>query len=459
MIHARTGQVTLFCLLTGVAAIASAQQDNIPALLQFAEQYQSQQAPITQPSEPKQSKPAKTPTVAGGKSPALPREQSVQKKQPSPSAKSWQLKDGQIRQQQTQIAQLEKQLALLKKAQAEKPITPLPATEPDLKTLGALVQNLKQALAPPPTQQKMLENLQQAQQQNETQRNIARQLNVKIGSVEKENQALQNQQKALHTQYQTTQALQQKQNIELDKLYADLARQKAATPDAVNANSLKAAPARQAYAAGISLGEEILQMQAERQTWGVKADKKLILAGVVDAFSGQRKLTDSELNQALSTSEKSVLAARSTVLEKQEKQGEDYLATFKKNKNVKQASEGFWYRLDYVGDNPITEQAIVDVVVKETLTDGTVIQDMEANGVTLSQKVADFPPLFQAAIKLLKNHGSMQLVAPPELAYGEKGYPPKIPPNATMVYTLRIAEMYPENKASTTIGVKPEARR
>ncbi len=85
----------------------------------------------------------------------------------------------------------------------------------------------------------------------------------------------------------------------------------------------------------------------------------------------------------------------------------------------------------------------LDVVVKEMLTDGTVIQDMEAGGVTLSQPVADFPALFKEAIGLLKNHGAMTLVVPPALAYGEKGYPPKVPPNATVVYQLRIADMAP----------------
>ncbi len=29
-------------------------------------------------------------------------------------------------------------------------------------------------------------------------------------------------------------------------------------------------------------------------------------------------------------------------------------------------------------------------------------------------------------------------VVPPELAYGDAGYPPKVPPGATMVYTIRV---------------------
>ncbi|WP_447870074.1 FKBP-type peptidyl-prolyl cis-trans isomerase [Serratia fonticola] len=102
------------------------------------------------------------------------------------------------------------------------------------------------------------------------------------------------------------------------------------------------------------------------------------------------------------------------------------------------------YRVDYAGDTPVPEGATLDVAV-ETLVDGTVIQDMDAHNAVLTQPLATFPPTFREALAALKNHGSVTLVLPPALAYGEKGYPPKVPPNATMVYTLRIADMYPQD--------------
>lgn len=137
--------------------------------------------------------------------------------------------------------------------------------------------------------------------------------------------------------------------------------------------------------------------------------------------------------------------AREERLLRQYPMDEDFLRTFKQHKEVTYSESGFWYHIDYEGDSVISPGAIVDVVVKETLTDGTVIHDMEISGTTLSQKVADFPPLFKEAILLLKNHGSMTMVVPPALAYGERGYLQRVPPDATMVYQLRIAEMYPEN--------------
>lgn len=39
---------------------------------------------------------------------------------------------------------------------------------------------------------------------------------------------------------------------------------------------------------------------------------------------------------------------------------------------------------------------------------------------------------------MLKNHGTVTVAAPPELAYGDEGYPPRVSPGATMVYTIQV---------------------
>ncbi|MFO5837995.1 FKBP-type peptidyl-prolyl cis-trans isomerase, partial [Klebsiella pneumoniae] len=43
-----------------------------------------------------------------------------------------------------------------------------------------------------------------------------------------------------------------------------------------------------------------------------------------------------------------------------------------------------------------------------------------------------------------QNQDTVTLVVPPEKAYGSKGLPPKIPPGATMVYSVRIVDSQPE---------------
>ncbi|KYQ98864.1 FKBP-type peptidylprolyl isomerase [Serratia plymuthica] len=414
-------------------------QNNIPALLQFAEQYQQQTPPKKEPQ--RNSEPGKQAEkiISRSAKPAI--------TEPKPRPGRWQTKDAEVQRQQATIAELKQQLAALREQQPEEAKTPAI----DFTGISQLATNLRQALAITPTEQQAAEQLKQAEQQR-----------TQLATLTSKNSDLQHQLLLARTdaERRVTQsdnalaALRKSNEVQITQLRTQLSAAQANSPQQVSAEGLKTAKNRQDYAAGVSLGEEILQMQAERSRWGVKTDKQLILAGISDTFAGERRLADDVLNAALASADKEVNTAREKTLNGQTKSASDYLAKFKQNKQVKQADSGFWYKIDYVGDTAIAAGASVDVVVKEMLTDGTVIQDMDASGATLSQPVADFPPLFKEAISLLKNHGSMTLVVPPELAYGEKGYPPKVPPNATMVYQLRIAEMYPGKPVTTATKVK-----
>lgn len=63
---------------------------------------------------------------------------------------------------------------------------------------------------------------------------------------------------------------------------------------------------------------------------------------------------------------------------------------------------------------------------------------MDLDNKVLSQPLNAYPPLFREAMGNLRNHGALTMLVPSELAYGADGFPPKVPPNATMVYELRI---------------------
>ncbi|CDJ77309.1 Hypothetical protein SMB2099_2695 [Serratia marcescens SMB2099] len=208
-----------------------------------------------------------------------------------------------------------------------------------------------------------------------------------------------------------------------------------------DAQALEKKPAQQSYAAGVALGRDIQTMLAERKNWGINPDKTLLLAGVIDTFNGHYQLSDAQLTRALAESEKAVNDARNQAAKVQTSKGEAFVTEFKKKKGTQKSPSGFWYRIEYAGDEAIKENARVDIVVKESLTDGSVIQDMDRSGKVMSQPLSAYPPLFREAIGHLKNHGSLTMVVPPALAYGETGYAPQIPPNATMVYELRIVDV------------------
>lgn len=134
---------------------------------------------------------------------------------------------------------------------------------------------------------------------------------------------------------------------------------------------------------------------AERQSWGVPVDRDSLLAGVIDSVSGRLRLPPDELNALTAQADANAVAAREKRVNEQRRRDEDYLTQFSQQKGVKQSAMGFWYRVDYAGEGALAPTAVVDVVVKEKLTDGTVIQDMELSGKVLSQPLSEYPPLFR----------------------------------------------------------------
>ncbi len=238
------------------------------------------------------------------------------------------------------------------------------------------------------------------------------------------------------------------------KLDAALANKPVAmvtNPLEVTKEQLKQKASREAYAIGMSLGAEILQMQAENAINDLPKDQHIVLGGIIDAFQNQAKLPSDVLRTTLTELNGRLKKQRDKIHNNLDMATKSYLAKFTKRKGTIKSAAGFWYNIDYPGDSAIPKNATLDVVVKESLTNGTVITDMDASGTMLTQPVSAFPPVFREALIKLRNHGSAILVVPPELAYGSKGYPPKIPPNATMVYQLRISDMYPENQKKNEV--------
>lgn len=489
-------RLTLLSLMvTGnllIVPTVRAEGRGIPALLQFAEQYHEQKS--REESAPAPAVTAPSARVQNTKKP--PRSE---KKNSAPPL-LWRTKEAESQRMRTTITRLEHQVNALQAMLAEKNESSVLSPVPDVKVVGQMVQGLREVLSITPKQQQVLTLLKQEQQAGQALKTSNAQLqtalntlNGRMNAVSEVNDKLQKDLAQVHEENQTLTTRSEtlnKQLIaanELDKqqhqqqeeltqqwlalqseldghettvtaLQSELSALQASSPLQVTQKDLENPSYRQDYAAGISLGEDILQVREERKKWGIETDKQIVLAGISDTFAGKRLMSKEQLLKALTASESLVTQARDHMMSEQAKQGEIYQAAFKKNSQVKRTAAGAWYRVDYAGDNPIPAGAAIDVVVKETLSNGTVIQDMEANQSVLSQTLDKFPPLFQEALKTLNNHGSLTLVVPPELAYGEKGYPPDVPPNATMIYTLRIAEVYSQGQKMPSAPASEEKK-
>lgn len=560
--RARKALLSLMIPLAFAPAMAAA-DDDVPALLQFAERYQRQDAPAADaavtPSRETQ-KPAPRPVQ--------PRETSSQRKQLAQLQKTLREKEARLEQQQTAIQSLQQELTALRVA-SSLTAADKPTAAPDLSALSDFASGVRRALNLTPQERKAQAQIaeaqaalaQEKQQTEERDRRIAlleqrlaalpeqadnawqekltaaqtandkarqryeqdkqaaaaelaqqkaeaakatgelqQQLALRQKELDEQRQQAERQEKSLKTALEQQKAEAAKATGELQQQLAQLqektrrkpsrrrhwrsgwqrrwrkaknqrcnwrkrrSRRKNAlaladanqTQQALreeldglrsrakwlpDAQALEKKPAQQSYAAGVALGRDIQTMLAERKNWGINPDKTVLLAGVIDTFNGHYQLSDAQLTRALAESEKAVNDARNQAAKVQTSKGEAFVTEFKKKKGTQKSPSGFWYRIDYAGDEAIKENARVDIVVKESLTDGSVIQDMDRSGKVMSQPLSAYPPLFREAIGHLKNHGSLTMVVPPALAYGETGYAPQIPPDATMVYELRIVDV------------------
>ncbi|EBS9451646.1 hypothetical protein CF471_18350 [Salmonella enterica] len=205
--------------------------------------------------------------------------------------------------------------------------------------------------------------------------------------------------------------------------------------------TLKTPRQRQAYAAGVMFAQDVRDAQAGNRMLGVNLDRTLLLAGLSDALNGHLRLDGKALSEASDDLADAAQKGFRKVKDLQAKLAAAWLKKFRKLKGAARDDSGFWYRVTWEGDGErLKPDDVVDVVVEEKLVDGTVVSDMDRTGSGLRQRVSDFPPVFAAGLLRLKNHGQITLVVPPELAYGDKGYPPDVPPGATMIYQVRVSD-------------------
>ncbi|QGH60608.1 FKBP-type peptidyl-prolyl cis-trans isomerase N-terminal domain-containing protein [Serratia proteamaculans] len=201
--------------------------------------------------------------------------------------------------------------------------------------------------------------------------------------------------------------------------------------------------AKRDYAIGTALGKEVQALLLARESAGIKVAPDTALLGIADAIDGKYRLPQAQISKSLHNVELAINKGSQQQKDRAEQEGKRYRQKFATGKNVKKAAEGYWYQIAYVGKGKLKPDDNVAVSVKESLPDGKVIGDMDLAGTYVTQPLKDFPPLFRSALMKLENHGEITLVAPPELAYGDRGSPPDIPPGATMIYHLRILDMKP----------------
>jgi FKBP-type peptidyl-prolyl cis-trans isomerase len=177
------------------------------------------------------------------------------------------------------------------------------------------------------------------------------------------------------------------------------------------------------------------------------AELEQVLKGVRDGATGKAK-TDLTPEQQQAVNELARTRMAKTA-EKAKAQNPAYLSKMEKEKGAFKTASGAIVipTLEGKGASP-AEADTVKVHYTGKLTDGKVFDSSVARG-----QPAEFPlngviKCWTEGLQKMKVGGKATLVCPPEIAYGEQGRPPQIPPASVLTFDVELLDVKPAAAAS-----------
>ena len=205
---------------------------------------------------------------------------------------------------------------------------------------------------------------------------------------------------------------------------------------------LKDQKAKLSYCIGMSIGGS-LKLQ------GAEVDVELLSKAIKDSLAGTNTmLTQQEMQETLKSWQMEMRTKRmeqqKTAGEKNKKEGEAFLVANAKKEGVTTLPSGLQYKVltPGTGKTP-TSNDTVKAHYKGTLIDGTEFDSSYTSGQPLVRPVTRVIPGWTEALLKMKVGDKWQLFVPSSLAYRERGMPPKIGPDATLIFEMELLGIEP----------------
>ncbi len=204
-----------------------------------------------------------------------------------------------------------------------------------------------------------------------------------------------------------------------------------------SAQELKTDNDKALYAIGVALADRLAPFALSA------AELELVKAGLADAVLGRERKADPR--EQMSAIQQLRTARAATVAVAEKKSGDAYLAKAAAASGARKTESGLVMTTLKPGTGPSPKATDkVKVHYHGTLVDGSVFDSSVQRGQPATFPLNGVIKCWTEGVQLMKVGGKSRLVCPAELAYGERGAPPRIKPGATLIFEVELLEIVPE---------------
>jgi len=194
---------------------------------------------------------------------------------------------------------------------------------------------------------------------------------------------------------------------------------------------------KSSYAIGVDVGSTMRLGEAE-------IDMNSLTQGFSDGYGDKELLlSDEEIQQVLREfamqMQQQEAERRTAMLETNLREGDAYLTENGQREGVITTASGLQYEVLEQGNGPKPTSADrVSVNYRGSLIDGT---EFDSSNEPVTFGVGGVISGWTEALQLMNVGSKFRVVVPSALGYGERGNPPRIGPNATLVFEIELVEI------------------
>jgi FKBP-type peptidyl-prolyl cis-trans isomerase FkpA/FKBP-type peptidyl-prolyl cis-trans isomerase FklB len=193
------------------------------------------------------------------------------------------------------------------------------------------------------------------------------------------------------------------------------------------------------YALGIAVSQSLAGFNLS------EAELALVNAGITDGVLKRTpKVNAQEFMPKVQQLQQSRLA---TAAEAEKKEGAAFLAKAAAEKGATKTNSGLVFSTIKAGTGETPKATDkVKVHYHGTLVDGTVFDSSVERGEPATFPLNGVIPCWTEGVQRMKVGEKSRFVCPSQIAYGDRGAPPKIKPGATLIFEVELLEIIKESK-------------